>query len=292
MQGIVNVFKPQNFTSHDCVAILRGVTGIKKIGHTGTLDPMATGVLPCCIGKATRIIEYLDNDLKEYECTMRMGMTSDTMDIWGNIPYTEHVVIPDDDRIIRTLKSFEGNIEQIPPKYSAVRVNGRRLYEYARAGKDVEIRPRKVMIQSIDIQSIVNDEIRFKMKCGKGTYVRSVCHDAGELLGTGAVMTQLCRTANGSFKAEDAVDIREIKDSSAELVRKMIRPFYDSLHFRKIHVDHKEAKALSDGKTIYSAGVFEKNEKLSVYTDGFFVGVCVYNEGSIKAHKIFNTEII
>ncbi|MEE1170687.1 MAG: hypothetical protein UHP11_08285, partial [Anaerovoracaceae bacterium] len=168
----------------------------------------------------------------------------------------------------------------------------RRLYEYARAGKDVEIRPRKVMIQSIDIQSIVNDEIRFKMKCGKGTYVRSVCHDAGELLGTGAVMTQLCRTANGSFKAEDAVDIREIKDSSAELVRKMIRPFYDSLHFRKIHVDHKEAKALSDGKTIYSAGVFEKNEKLSVYTDGFFVGVCVYNEGSIKAHKIFNTEII
>lgn len=291
MQGIVNVFKPQNFTSHDCVAILRGVTGIKKIGHTGTLDPMATGVLPCCIGKATRIIEYLDNDLKEYECTMRMGMTSDTMDIWGNITYTEHVVIPDDDRIIRTLKSFEGNIEQIPPKYSAVRVNGRRLYEYARAGKDVEIRPRKVMIQSIDIQSIVNDEIRFKMKCGKGTYVRSVCHDAGELLGTGAVMTQLCRTANGSFKAEDAVDIREIKDSSAELVRKMIRPFYDSLHFRKIHVDHKEAKALSDGKTIYSAGVFEKNEKLSVYTDGFFVGVCVYNEGSIKAHKIFNTEI-
>lgn len=292
MQGIVNVFKPQNFTSHDCVAILRGVTGIKKIGHTGTLDPMATGVLPCCIGKATRIIEYLDNDLKEYECTMRMGMTSDTMDIWGNITYAEHVVIPDDDRIIRTLKSFEGNIEQIPPKYSAVRVNGRRLYEYARAGKDVEIRPRKVMIQSIDIQSIVNDEIRFKMKCGKGTYVRSVCHDAGELLGTGAVMTQLCRTANGSFKAEDAVDIREIKDSSAELVRKMIRPFYDSLHFRKIHVDHKEAKALSDGKTIYSAGVFEKNEKLSVYTDGFFVGVCVYNEGSIKAHKIFNTEII
>lgn len=292
MQGIVNVFKPQNFTSHDCVAILRGVTGIKKIGHTGTLDPMATGVLPCCIGKATRIIEYLDNDLKEYECTMRMGMTSDTMDIWGNITYTEHVVIPDDDRIIRTLKSFEGNIEQIPPKYSAVRVNGRRLYEYARAGKDVEIRPRKVMIQSIDIQSIVNDEIRFKMKCGKGTYVRSVCHDAGELLGTGAVMTQLCRTSNGAFKAEDAVDIREIKDSSAELVRKMIRPFYDSLHFRKIHVDHKEAKALSDGKTIYSAGVFEKNEKLSVYTDGFFVGVCVYNEGSIKAHKIFNTEII
>ena len=272
MQGIVNVFKPQNFTSHDCVAILRGVTGIKKIGHTGTLDPMATGVLPCCIGKATRIIEYLDNDLKEYECTMRMGMTSDTMDIWGNITYTEHVVIPDDDRIIRTLKSFEGNIEQIPPKYSAVRVNGRRLYEYARAGKDVEIRPRNVMIQSIDIQSIVNDEIRFKMKCGKGTYVRSVCHDAGELLGTGAVMTQLCRTANGSFKAEDAVDIREIKDSSAELVRNMIRPFYDSLHFRKIHVDHKEAKALSDGKT--------------------FVGVCVYNEGSIKAHKIFNTEII
>ena len=292
MQGIVNVFKPQNFTSHDCVAILRGVTGIKKIGHTGTLDPMATGVLPCCIGKATRIIEYLDNDLKEYECTMRMGMTSDTMDIWGNITYIEHVVIPDDDRIIRTLKSFEGNIEQIPPKYSAVRVNGRRLYEYARAGKDVEIRPRKVMIQSIDIQSIVNDEIRFKMKCGKGTYVRSVCHDAGELLGTGAVMTQLCRTANGSFKAEDAVDIREIKDSAAELVRNMIRPFYDSLHFRKIHVDHKEAKALSDGKTIYSAGVFEKNEKLSVYTDGFFVGVCVYNEGSIKAHKIFNTEII
>jgi tRNA U55 pseudouridine synthase TruB len=202
------------------------------------------------------------------------------------------IPMSDDDRIIRTLKSFEGNIEQIPPKYSAVRVNGRRLYEYARAGKDVEIRPRKVMIQSIDIQSIVNDEIRFKMKCGKGTYVRSVCHDAGELLGTGAVMTQLCRTANGSFKAEDAVDIREIKDSSAELVRKMIRPFYDSLHFRKIHVDHKEAKALSDGKTIYSAGVFEKNEKLSVYTDGFFVGVCVYNEGSIKAHKIFNTEII
>ena len=291
MQGIVNVFKPQNFTSHDCVAILRGVTGIKKIGHTGTLDPMATGVLPCCIGKATRIIEYLDNDLKEYECTMRMGMTSDTMDIWGNVTYAEHVVIPDDVRIIRTLKSFEGNIEQIPPKYSAVRVNGRRLYEYARAGKDVDIRPRKVMIQSIDILSIINDEVRFKMKCGKGTYVRSVCHDAGELLGTGAVMTQLCRTSNGAFKAEDAVDIREIKSSSAEMIRNIIRPFYEFLNFRKIHVGEKEAKALSDGKAIYSAGVFEKNEKLSVYTDDIFVGVCVYNEGSIKAHKIFNTEI-
>ena len=169
MQGIINVYKPQEFTSHDCVAIVRRVSGVKKTGHTGTLDPMATGVLPVCIGKATRVIQYMDEDTKEYICTMKLGLRTDTLDVWGSVLEEKPAVSVTKEEAAQVLKTFEGRISQTPPKYSAIKVNGKKLYEYARAGKDVEIKPREVVIHKIDVLDVTGETIKFRMCCGKGT---------------------------------------------------------------------------------------------------------------------------
>ena len=188
MNGILNFNKPQQMTSHDCVAIVRRATGIKRVGHTGTLDPMATGVLPICIGSATRITEYLDEDQKTYRCLMQLGIETDTQDIWGKVTSEQPVVNLNDEIIATAVLSFQGDIIQVPPKYSALKVAGKRLYQYAREGKDVEIKPRHIFISKMTLNQIHGNQVTFTVTCSKGSYIRSICRDIGCKLGCGAAM--------------------------------------------------------------------------------------------------------
>ena len=203
--GFLNIYKPVGMTSHDVVAVLRRLTKIRQIGHTGTLDPFAQGVLPICIGKATRLIEYLPDD-KEYLATVQFGSATTTYDIEGEKTFTS------DKKISATdidLKPFEGEIEQFPPIYSAIKVNGKKLYEYAREGKEVEIKPRNVTIEKIELKNFneQTQQAEILIKCSKGTYIRSIAHDLGQNLGVGAHLIKLVRTQAGKFRVENSVQL-------------------------------------------------------------------------------------
>jgi tRNA pseudouridine55 synthase len=245
--GILVFNKPQGMTSHDAVGFVRGLTGVRRVGHTGTLDPMAEGVLPVCVGKATRLIEFMDGagpDDKAYDCEMRLGVTTDTLDIWGSVVSRDgagssafsHLIITPQ-RVREVLASFVGDVAQIPPAYSAIKYGGKKLYEYARAGKDIPaeaMSPRMIRVERIDVTGVVVDAddpglsaersrglrladpgasdiydrgfatVRFSVVCSKGTYVRSLVRDAGDALGCGAAMSALTRTKSGVFTLADA----------------------------------------------------------------------------------------
>ncbi len=293
MKGIINVNKPQNFTSHDCVAIVRRLVGVKRVGHTGTLDPMATGVLPICIGSATRIMEYLDDDKKEYRCTMQLGIDTDTCDIWGRTMEEKSFSHLEEEEIRGAFIPFNGEISQVPPIYSALKVKGKKLYEYARAGKEVEIKSRKVTIFQMDVEEICDGKITFRVICSKGTYLRSICRDVGNALGVGGAMSDLERLSSGAFHVEDAVDILDLKEMSTEEVEKKILPIdYPLTRFPKVQVKRDAAIDFTQGKKISCKGVFPKG-KIRVYYEDSFLGMADQVEGSeeIKAHKVFHTEI-
>lgn len=218
--GILNIYKPSGMTSHDVIYKLRKILGIKKLGHTGTLDPLATGVLPVCIGKATRVCEYLDADFKKYRCTMVLGIETDTQDVTGEILRTADTSAVRPEDVYRAFESFSGWIDQKPPMYSAVRVKGRRLYEYARAGEEVEVKTRKVFIKSLHIEALdfahdsSSKKVTFTVECSKGTYIRTICQDVGASLGCGASLESLERLASGRFTAEEAVTLDELRAAS------------------------------------------------------------------------------
>ncbi len=242
--GILNINKPADWTSHDAVKLLRRITGQKRIGHTGTLDPMATGVLPVCFGPATRIMEYLDLDFKKYRCSLRLGIETDTLDIWGEtIKESSFDKVTEQD-IYKAFEEFDGNISQIPPKYSAIKVAGRKLYDYARAGEEVEIKPRNVYIDELEIEEINFEagEITFTVVCSKGTYIRSICRDVGLALGCGAAMCGLKRLASGVFSVEEAVDLETLRDATVEDIEKLLYPpDYPLVHFGQGTVDRHGA---------------------------------------------------
>lgn len=210
MSGIINVYKEAGYTSFDVCARLRGILKTRKIGHTGTLDPEATGVLPVCIGKATKLCDLLTDKDKEYECIMLLGMTSDTLDTTGTILSQSPVECSTLD-VEHAVKSFIGVIDQIPPMYSALKVNGKKLYELARAGQVIEREARKVTIHSIDIIDISLPRVTMKVHCSKGTYIRSLCDDIGRMLGCGACMEKLVRTRVSVFDIEHAYKLDEIQ---------------------------------------------------------------------------------
>lgn len=220
-EGIINVNKPKGCTSHDCVNVIRSLSGIKRVGHTGTLDPMAEGVLPVCIGSAARVTEYLDLDFKTYRCEVVLGIETDTLDVWGeticdNVQMADEMIARGEiteQKILEIMESFKGTVRQMPPKYSAIRVNGRRLYEYARAGEEVEILSRMVYIKSLGLISadLSDRKFSFEVTCSKGTYIRSICRDMGAMLGCGAAMSGLTRTASGEFSIENSVSLDELK---------------------------------------------------------------------------------
>ncbi len=216
IDGILPINKEVGMTSHDVVAKLRRILGIKKIGHTGTLDPDVTGVLPICIGRATRLSEYIMEMPKTYKGQFIIGIATKTQDFTGEIIEKLDVINLTEEELYMTAKNFIGDIEQIPPMYSSVKVNGKRLYEIAREGKEIERKSRKVKIYSIDINKIYMDDknpkVDFIVKCSKGTYIRTLCVDIGKKLGYPAHMTQLERIESGSFKVENSYTINEIEN--------------------------------------------------------------------------------
>lgn len=296
MKGIININKPQEFTSHDCVAILRRLVGVKRVGHTGTLDPMATGVLPLCVGTATRIIEYLDNDRKEYRCTMELGIHTNTCDIWGEVLERKDADHLTEEEIRAAFDLFIGKISQVPPIYSALKIKGKKLYEYARAGQEVEIKPREIMIYSLDVEEIKGRQVTFCVTCGKGTYLRSICRDVGSVLGVGGTMTGLVRLASGAFRIEDSVEMEDLRQMSREeIAEKMVTMDYPLTSFSKCKVDRKTATDFIHGRRISPGGIFaEKPEgKVRIYYEGVFLGMAEFTEkpGELKPDKVFQTEI-
>ena len=217
MNGIINVYKEKGFTSHDVVAKLRGILHQKKIGHTGTLDPEAEGVLPVCVGNATKVCDLLTDKSKEYETVLFLGVTTDTQDMTGRV-----LTVAEDleklysaeyeEKLSNIIKGFEGDIMQVPPMYSALKVGGRKLYELAREGIEVERKPRPVTIHDIEILDMELPRIRMRVHCSKGTYIRTLCHDIGQKAGCGAAMESLKRTRVDRFYVNQSMKLSEIEE--------------------------------------------------------------------------------
>jgi len=212
--GVINVYKEAGYTSHDVVAIMRKKLGIKKIGHTGTLDPAAQGVLPICIGRATKFTDYITAQSKTYIADLVLGVTTDTGDTTGKILTSFKDEINVDNIIEEVMLSFKGEITQTPPMYSAVKVNGKKLYDLARKGITVERKPRLITIHEIKILNKLENGYRLYISCSKGTYIRSLCTDIGEKLGCGGTMGNLIRTRSGQFKIEHSIKLEQINEST------------------------------------------------------------------------------
>lgn len=210
INGMINIYKEAGFTSHDVVAKLRGILKQKKIGHTGTLDPEAVGVLPVCLGNATKLCELLTDKSKEYEACLRLGIRTDTQDLTGTV-LEERPAAVTEEQVRESMLSFVGDYAQLPPMYSALKVGGQRLYELARQGKEVERTPRQVKIYELRIQEIELPRIRFTVSCSRGTYIRTLCHDIGEQLGCGGAMESLKRTKVGNFQIADALTLTQVE---------------------------------------------------------------------------------
>lgn len=208
--GIINVYKEAGFTSHDVVAKLRGISRQKKIGHTGTLDPDAVGVLPVCLGSATKVCDMLTDRTKEYIARFKLGLVTDTQDISGTVLEEKDVNV-NEEEVLSVIDSFKGNKEQIPPMYSALKVNGKKLYELAREGKEIERKARPITIHEIEVLKKEHPEYEIRVVCSKGTYIRTLCHDIGQALGCGGVMTHLTRSGVGEFRIEDTFTLSRLQ---------------------------------------------------------------------------------
>ena len=282
MFGVLNIYKPKGITSHDVVGIIRKKLNIKQVGHTGTLDPFAEGVLPVCTGKATRLIEYFDDD-KEYLATIQFGSATDTYDIEGNIikTGTKHVTL---EQIRDALKNFEGEITQIPPIYSAIKVNGKKLYEYAREGKTVNIEPRKVNIYKIELKAFneATQQAEILIKCSKGTYIRSIANDLGETLGCFGHLIKLVRTQAGKFRVENSVppDIDNIKDS--------IQNPLNTLSLPAIQVNDIQHEQISHGNPINIApDKIKSGEFLILVYNNTVEAIGIFDGERVKIKKVF-----
>lgn len=276
--GFLNIYKPKGLTSHDVVARLRRITKIRQIGHTGTLDPFATGVLPICIGKATRLIEYLDDD-KEYLATVQFGKDTTTYDLEGEITATFDKKVSEND-IKTALKDFEGEISQIPPIYSAIKVNGKKLYDYARQGQDVEIKPRKVTISKIELKDFDNasQSAKILVACSKGTYIRSIAYDLGVKLECGGYLTALERTKAGKFQVNTAIKLDDLTEVS-QVVENLINPL-DMLSIPIHDLSESERERVSHGMAINNSDF--KNSDIVILS----YGGRIYAIGKVEQNKI------
>ena len=281
MFGFLNIYKPAGMTSHDVVAVLRKITKIKQIGHTGTLDPFAEGVLPVCIGKATRLIEYLDDD-KEYLATVQFGSATTTFDIEGEKIFSSDKKITEND-ILKELKNFEGEIEQFPPIYSAIKVKGKKLYEYARKGEEVEIQPRKVFIERIELKSFDENsqQAQILIKCSKGTYIRSIANDLGKKLNVGGHLIKLIRTQAGKFRIENAVQLDGI-----DVEKNLINPI-EMLDLPIINVNNEDLEKIKNGIEIKTQKQNLLSFVLLVYNNNKICAIGQVEKDKIKLKKVF-----
>lgn len=282
--GFLNIYKPVGMTSHDVVAVLRRVTKIKQIGHTGTLDPFAEGVLPICVGKATRLIEYLQDD-KEYLATVQFGASTNTFDLDGEKTSVSDKKVTKSE-VEEGLKVFSGEISQLPPIFSAIKVKGKKLYEYARKGEEVEIHPRKVVIENIELKVFdeENQQAQILIKCSKGTYIRSIANDLGQNLGCGGYLVKLIRTQAGSFRVEDSVQLDGI-----EVERNLINPT-DILDLPRIAVTESDLAKIKNGMPIEFSpreDIKFGNFVILVYNNVEICAVGVADNDKIKLKKVF-----
>lgn len=266
IDGFINIYKEQGYTSFDVVAKLRGILKQKKIGHTGTLDPMAEGVLLVCLGNATKMCDLLTEKNKTYTCTMLLGKTSDTEDVTGKLTDVTDIY-PDEQTVIETVMNFVGDHMQIPPMYSAIKVNGKKLYELARAGQVIERQPRPVTIHSIQIRSIDLPRVTFDVSCSKGTYIRSLCRDIGEKLGCGAVMERLIRTEVKGFTIEESLTLDAVEKARDDgtLMQHVLTTDKLMPDIPELHISAKGEKLLANGNKL-SADSFVENQ---IYRDTY-----------------------
>ncbi|MBU3159236.1 tRNA pseudouridine(55) synthase TruB [Clostridium frigoris] len=288
MNGILNVFKPTGITSFDVVRLIRKISNVKKVGHAGTLDPEASGVLPVCIGKATKAIDYIMGDFKIYETELKLGVITDTYDREGKI-LKESEVNSDIDEITTVINSFIGEIKQVPPMYSALKVNGKKLYELARAGIEIEREPRPIVIYDINITDIKLPYIKFTVKCSKGTYIRSLCYDIGEKLKCGGMMWNLQRTATGQFHIENAINVNELNE---ENINKYIMPIETIFSANaKIIIEDRFVKFLLNGVIVKDKALtcmFESGIMYSIYNnEDNFIGIADRSDDGVRLIKSF-----
>ncbi|HZK26861.1 MAG TPA: tRNA pseudouridine(55) synthase TruB [Thermoclostridium sp.] len=299
MDGILLVIKPPDMTSFDVVSYLRGLLKIKKIGHAGTLDPAACGLLPVCIGKATKSIDWFQDFDKSYRTEMVLGLTTDTQDAEGKT-INEVKVEVDDTTIVNTINTFVGEYAQIPPMYSAIRIKGQRLYDLARQGIEVERNPRDVYISKIDTLEIKKNKditsVRFDADCSKGTYIRTLCHDIGQKLGCGAHMSFLVRTRVGDFSITDGVTLEEVKKRQEEGALSSILKSVDLLflNYKRVVIDRDMTKKFLNGAfvSLEEHNLLEVDKTARVYfEDGTFIGLgkvfCDGDRKKIRASKLF-----
>lgn len=282
--GFLNIYKPKGMTSFDVVARLRRVTKIKQIGHTGTLDPFAVGVLPICIGKATRLIEYLDDD-KEYLATVQFGKDTDTYDLDGTVTKIYNKKITQAD-LISILDDFRGEIEQLPPIYSAIKVNGKKLYEYARKGEEVEIKPRKVFISKLELENFdfEKQEAKILVGCSKGTYIRSIAYDIGQKLNCGGYLTALERTKAGLFNREHSIPLENFGEFS-DVRNKLVNPI-DVLPLSKVELNDVEKERVNHGMAIYNRG-FKNSDVVILVYGGRIHAIGMVEDNQILVKKVF-----
>ena len=296
MDGILPLWKPKGLTSHDCVAKIRKIYQTKKVGHTGTLDPEVEGVLPICIGQATKIVQFLTETNKTYIAELQLGQTTETEDSYGEIIEDVDVAsFPSDKEIDNVLASFQGEITQIPPMYSAVKVNGRKLYEYARANEFVERPKRQVNILYIERLSInpKNNTIGFKVICSKGTYIRTLCVDIGEKLGYPAHMSFLKRTETGSFTEKEAITFEEISDAAERNDHhSLLRPISVGVdHLAQLSVDQETKWRIANGQKLPRPDKLPDTNPFVMMHDDELLAIYQLHEKNpdeIKAVRVFN----
>lgn len=282
MDGIIVINKPKGYTSRDIVNIVGKELHTKQIGHTGTLDPMATGVLILCVGKATKIAELLTSEDKEYEVEMELGFETDTLDLEGKIIYKKEIPSLEEKDIIETFKSFVGPNQQEVPMYSAVKVNGKKLYEYARKNQEVALPIKDIVIHSLDFISYSGNKIQFRTKVSKGTYIRSLVRDIAAKWNTVATMTSLNRTKQGNYAIENAYTLDDIKGGKYTFIN-----IIDALKLPKIEVDQEMAFKIKNGQILER--FFKEDISMIIYNNELLAIYKTYEKDStkVKPYKMF-----
>lgn len=291
MDGVIVVNKPEGITSFDVVRKLKKLCCTKKVGHTGTLDPLAAGVLVVCIGRATKIVDFLMDGSKIYEAVLKLGIVTDTYDREGKVIET-HEVPNDEEMVKQSILKFVGEIYQIPPMYSALKVNGKKLYDLARQGIEIERKPRKLNIYDINILNIDLPNATFQVNCSKGTYIRSLCYDIGREVGCGGAMWKLLRLSTGGFNIDEAVDLDKLTQDN---IKSYVIPMDKALRcYKKVTFEDKYYKFLYNGVAIKTSVIpkeIKENINYLVYlNNGDFIGIGSLNTNGFKINKLLNLE--
>ena len=290
MDGVLNIRKEKGYTSFDVVAKLRGILHMKKIGHTGTLDPEAEGVLPVVLGKATKLVDLLTEKQKTYEALLHLGLETDTQDMTGTVLEEKPVEVTEEE--VRTvIRSFLGEQQQIPPMYSALKVDGKKLYELAREGKTVERKPRAVQFYEIEIKKIELPYVRFSVTCSKGTYIRTLCHDIGQKLGCGGCMEELLRTRSGNFVWEDSMTLAQVEEAvrNGTIGDRVISIGQVLKDYPEIFCTREGDRLLENGNALAERFVRGEHKEgwVRMYaSDGTFTGIFQWDKGKKKYYPV------